>query len=107
MSGARAAYRYRPAVQLGQSLDHRKADAESLVGPMRAVLLLAEYVEHEGQEFGLDALSGIRNYDPRIVRLPIERNTDAAAGRRELHRVRNDVLKHLQQPAGIALDRQG
>ena len=63
---------------------------------------LAEAVEHEGQEFGLDADAGIldRHFDVRVHAL--EHHVDVSAGRRELHRIGQQVPEHLLQPAGVA-----
>ena len=54
------------------------------------------------QERRLDADAGVGDDQRVVLAVAAERHRDAAARRRELHRVREQVPDHLLQPIGIA-----
>ena len=66
-----------------------------------------EAVEQVRQVLGRDADAGVRDLDARAPVACVEPHGDAAAGRRELERVRDQVVEHLREPVAVADARPG
>ena len=95
----------RAAVQLDDVADDRQAQAEAAGLARRAGVGLAEPLEHERQELRLNADAGVADDDLDVRVDALEPHLHAAALRRELDGVRQQVPDHLLQAIGIAGDR--
>ena len=93
-----------PAVVLDHVPHHVEAEPEALVGPRLGAVLLPEALEREGHEAGAHALAGVADAEPRVLERRVDRHVDAAAGRRELDRVREQVRDRLLQAPRVAHD---
>jgi hypothetical protein len=92
------------AVQLDEVTDQRQPEAEAAVGAGARAVGLPERLEHVGEDAGGDPLAGVGHLDlGGAVHRP-QRHLHAAAGRRELHRVHQQVPHHLLQAVGRAHD---
>ena len=65
-------------------------------------IALREAVEDERQQFRRDTLAGVGDRDDRARADAGDAERDAAAGRRELDRVGDQIPDHLLQAIGIA-----
>ena len=92
------------AVQLDDVPHDGQPEAEPAVRPGRAAVGLAEAIEDERQHLGPDALAGVRDHDLDLRADAPDVNLHAAAARRELDRVREQVPHRLLQPLAIAVD---
>ena len=97
--------RDRAAVQLDEVPHDREPEAEPAVHARGRAVGLPEALEDVRQELGRDALAGVAR--PTISTCEFtrrERDLHAAALRRELDRVRQQVPDDLLQPVGVAGD---
>ena len=91
----------RSAVQFHDLLGDGQAEPEPAMRARGAHLRLAESVEHMRQEFALDADAGVGHFDGHHGAVAARGHGDAAALRRELHGVAQQIPDHLLQAAGI------
>ena len=98
--------RHLPAVHLDEVLDDRQAEPEAAVRPREALVGLAEALEDVGQELGRRCPTPVSATVTSDRAEPTRSMPDAyaAAGRRELDGVREQVPEHLLQPLGVAVD---
>ena len=82
--------------------DDRQPDAQAAVRAPAAAVELAEAVEHERLELRGDAAAGVANPDHDLLVFGCDVELDAAARRRELDRVRQQVQIALLQVDGVA-----
>src|SRR6476619_1568893 len=99
-SGIRA---HRPAVQLDELLDHRQTNTHALLRATRPWIRLSKDLEDVRQERRIDSLPVVRDCQKNLVILFFESNNDAAAARRKLHRVVEQVPDDLLEPHRISL----
>ena len=66
--------------------------------------LLAEHIEHEWQELGIDSYARIAGQNYGVVPLAFKRDENAAARGRKFDRVRQDVPEDLLESAGVPID---
>src|SRR4029079_11806959 len=92
-----------PAMQFDEAFDQGEAQPGSdlAVGARTAL----ELMEDAGLVLRSDADAGIGDGHHHFRSLTLDGKTDASALRRELHRVRDQVVKRLLQPALIGMDR--
>lgn len=95
----------RSAVKLDELADEGEPDAETAVRPGRPAVGLPEALEGMRQEVGADPLAVVPDDERDVLAAPLDPHVDAAAGRGELDRVRQEVRSHLAQPVGIAVHR--
>src|SRR6185312_8106280 len=93
------------AVQLHQLLADRQPEAQSGVLTGDGGVCLAEAVEHERQEGGIDADAAVAYGDLRMGRAVLDADLDPTALRSELQRVGEQVGDHLLQPVRVATGR--
>jgi hypothetical protein len=88
-------------------VDHVSHDAEPEAEPRmlapRGAVGLAEAIEYVGQEVGGDPLAGVSDLQDRLARRALHDHVDAAARRRELDRVREQVQHDLLQAIAVAV----
>ena len=89
------------AVQLDEMAHDREAEAEAAILTRARALRLAEAIEDVRQELHTDAGARVRNDDARLAWPRLEGHVDAAARRRELDRVRQEVPDDLLEPVRI------
>ena len=103
---AGALHLHRASVQLHQPADERKADPEAALGVILGAGNLDEGVEERRQRLGRDADAAVANTDFQLA-VPLARGQiHAAAIRRVLDRVGEQVAEDLLQPHRIRLDHQ-
>jgi hypothetical protein len=71
---------------------------------VRVLLRLPEPIEQVRQILRRDAGPGVADPEPHFIGPGARPDGDLAAGRRELHRVADQVLEHLLQALGIGLE---
>ena len=101
LADAGAAHLDLAAVQPHQIVHDRQAEPEAAVATRRRAVGLPEAVEHVRQKGGIDADAGIRDLDPDAPVDLRRADRDAAAVRRELDRVRQQIPQHLLQARGV------
>ena len=96
------------AVELGEPLRERQAQAEPSFGSREILVRLAERVEEPREELRLDAHAGIRDADHREPARVIElgANLHQTALVRESRGVVQEVADHLREPDRIPIDPQ-
>src|SRR5438445_782627 len=94
-----------PAVQLDDVTHNGEAEPEAAVSAADRCLALTEAIEDERKELAANALARVADGDPRHRGATFEPDIDAAARRRELDRVGEEVPDHLLQTAGIGRHR--
>ena len=92
------------SVHLDQILDDCQAEAQPAVVTRRRCVTLAEALEDVRQDVGGNALTRVAHVDLHVAVDLAQHDLDAAAARRELDGVAQQVPDDLLQPARIALD---
>ena len=87
-------------------LDNREPEAEPRLAARARRVGLTERLEHRRQEIGRNADAGVADGDFHRARVAAKGEEERAAIRRELHGVREQVAKHLREPAAIRVDVQ-
>src|SRR6266481_4663859 len=90
-----------PAVQLDDVSHDGEPEPEAAVSAADRCLALSEAVEDERKELVANALARVADRDPRHRVAALEPDVDAAARRRELDGVGEEVPDHLLQATGI------
>src|SRR5437763_253078 len=91
-------------MELRETLHQGEAEAEALLAAAaRALVGLAEGIEHERKEFRRDTRAAVAHVDASHRPFHARADTDRAA-RRELDRVGEEVHEDLPYPVGIAVD---
>ena len=92
------------SVELHEIVDEREAEPQAADGARHGGVGLAEAVEHEGQERGVDPQPRVLDHELHRGGSAAEPHPDRAFRIGELHRVRQQVPGDLLQAAGIAVD---
>ena len=96
-----------PAVQLDEPARQRQPDAEPALRALQRRRDLREHLEHRRQVLRLDADAVVGHRDPQLSAGHRRLQRDAAAARRVLGRVVEQVQQHLRQPRGIGIEPHG
>ena len=94
-------------MQLDDCLDDRQPQTQAAVGAGRGGVGLAEALEQEGEQIGLDADAGVVDHDLDVRVDALEEDVDGSAFGREFDRVGQEVPHDLLQPRWVARDWPG
>ena len=83
-----------------------EAESKAAIESRRSTVRLTKTVEHMRQKAGVDSNAGVFDFDANVVGLPRGADVDVAAGRGELHRVRQEIPQYLLQPRRVGDDDQ-
>ena len=94
-------------MHLHETARQRQSDAQAAARPFETRLGLLEHVEDAGKDVRGNTNPRVAYPHHRLTGLLVPVERDAAAARRELHRIVEDVRKDLHEAGGIAVDMDG
>jgi len=89
------------SMELNEIVNNRETEPEPPMPARRRAVRLPEPIEYVRQEPGIEADAGVRHLDPNALVDLIGADRDAAATRRELDRIGQEIPQHLLQPRGV------